>query len=607
MEELIRRKLDVANATSLILNKMPAIIEAFVTFYGESERANIESKFKNMQIICYCPPSDIKETIEAGKRAKRKQLIDQYLISIQRVLQKPTSELITLFFGVEENDGHIQMGKELYPTPIESYIAYKNGSLSGIEKIKNYPNAVRLLRGVYPDINEQEIDEVIESGKVADLNECISLYLKMVDEYRKYELSFVPYISYNEKCQQLEDLLRKSYLKKIIAMLADLFTKEELEKIDSRLGMFCSFIGLTTLGGKISNFFGISFEHPAPIEAFSKESETKLQNSSRDEQLSIKQERIKYFKNLGIDLGDDYEAYVSNQQTKAIWPTPDLAQRVKSTREQTYREMINEYYQSLPEYQENRRIIDALGLINKDDEYNAATYFHKRTQISANLRRTETGVELFPIMVINTGSLTGYEDQRLLHELQHAYEMGITSFDEKKYSSIAGWDEETRVISKEAIPTVSLENHQPRERELLSEVINELIGQEVHGILNQMGCFIFNDEFNTKIAGGTTYENANFLVHDFYEKYKKAIIASRKPGNISVLYEAVGKENYDALNGLVNEFHQQFRGFAYSILKNEIETNQETSNTRKYNEFVARRDRILAKMEEHSQTRGTKT
>ena len=45
MNEITKRKL---NSTQTIIDNLPKLIEAFVSFYGEKEREFIEDKFKNI-------------------------------------------------------------------------------------------------------------------------------------------------------------------------------------------------------------------------------------------------------------------------------------------------------------------------------------------------------------------------------------------------------------------------------------------------------------------------------------------------------------------------------------------------------------------------------
>ena len=73
MNEITHNKL---NSTEAITKNLPKIIEAFVTFYGESERENIENKFKNMLVIGYCKPEKIMNIIYSDQKQKSLELID---------------------------------------------------------------------------------------------------------------------------------------------------------------------------------------------------------------------------------------------------------------------------------------------------------------------------------------------------------------------------------------------------------------------------------------------------------------------------------------------------------------------------------------------------
>lgn len=66
---------------------------------------------------------------------------------------------------------------------------------------------------------------------------------------------------------------------------------------------------------------------------------------------------------------------------------------------------------------------------------------------------------------------------------------------------------------------------------------------------------------------------------------KKEIIESRLTGNMQVLFDAVGEENFEALNYLVNEDYQA--------------TNTSTKTTL-HDDIVKRRDSILNKMSLHN-------
>ena len=67
------------NSTETIISSIPKIIEAFVTYYGESERENIENKFKNMLIIGYGSPDQTMSLIRDDKKQKSSELINSLL------------------------------------------------------------------------------------------------------------------------------------------------------------------------------------------------------------------------------------------------------------------------------------------------------------------------------------------------------------------------------------------------------------------------------------------------------------------------------------------------------------------------------------------------
>ena len=137
-----------------------------------------------------------------------------------------------------------------------------------------------------------------------------------------------------------------------------------------------------------------------------------------------------------------------------------------------------------------------------------------------------------------------------------------------------------------------------------NEIINELIAQEISEIMSQYRQYIFNTKEDKKITGGTSYERTKFLVKNFYETYKKEILESRKDGNIEIIYNAVGKENFEELNQLFHEYNEHFNiGFGMLQVYEDLENNVKTELTQKFKELVARRNNILAKMEEHNKTK----
>ena len=70
------------------------------------------------------------------------------------------------------------------------------------------------------------------------------------------------------------------------------------------------------------------------------------------------------------------------------------------------------------------------------------------------------------------------------------------------------------------------------------------------------------------------------------DTYKNEFIESRKNGNLSVVLDVIGKENFEALNDLFYEF-SLFRIYQY------LDAGKETEETIKFNEICSKRNEIL--------------
>ena len=93
-----------------------------------------------------------------------------------------------------------------------------------------------------------------------------------------------------------------------------------------------------------------------------------------------------------------------------------------------------------------------------------------------------------------------------------------------------------------------------------------------------------------------------FIVRDFYNTYKKEIIESRKNGDMTQLFEVVGKENFESLNELFHEFYKEFSGANYYSLMNDLIEKRETERTKKRAEIIMKKDKIFEAMQEHSKS-----
>ena len=95
------------------------------------------------------------------------------------------------------------------------------------------------------------------------------------------------------------------------------------------------------------------------------------------------------------------------------------------------------------------------------------------------------------------------------------------------------------------------------------------------------------------------------MVKEFYNTYKKEIIESRRTGDMTELFNTVGKENFESLNNLFHEFYETFPGMTFYSVINSINKKEENEQTKKFYNIVAKRNEIIAAMEAFSQKKSS--
>lgn len=537
MTENISKKF---NATKVIHDKMPQIVDAFVEFYGEDEREYIEDRFKNLYIVGYGNPESYKRIIFNNDKKVEEYLQEKILTTLRIPKEQKRKFLTALFDGLDSFNNKA--------TPIECYIACLNGNINDY----TCTNATKLLNYYGKNVEARTLIRFLGESGYEELKPVVKAYQEALEEYNQYIQQTKLYRNYIEKCDELYKKLENKYTKEFIYKIKDVFTKDELSKIDEYLELKYPISGSSP---KAKNYIGINpLISPALIDAFSSDSERIAQREDTWRKRSIIQDRIAYFKNFGINLGDNYQKYELNKDAQALIPSQELVERIQKIREDTRNQMLIEFYENLPEYIKYRKEIDELKLLDREDNFDAKAYHQNLTFACPNLTFDGHSYHLKQLSFISMGGRPEYLDINIVHELNHTLELSLKEVFPKGYLCTSGWDilEGTITEEKENITNIdSKRNHRPYE--LFNEIVNELISQEICTIMHQKGNYILNTKEDAKIANGTTYELMKFLVIDFYDEYKKWIIASRKDGNMDILFEQVGKENFDKLNQLINE------------------------------------------------------
>ena len=130
--------------------------------------------------------------------------------------------------------------------------------------------------------------------------------------------------------------------------------------------------------------------------------------------------------------------------------------------------------------------------------------------------------------------------------------------------------------------------------------MNEYIAQEISKGMQERGTFVFDTKDNATYINTTSYESFFFLIDEFFQEFKKEILASRRHGNIDAIWNAVGKENFEALNDIISEYCEHFSApFALHKLFESIKKGEETEDTKYASEMRNRRIEVLEKMRMH--------
>ena len=628
------------NATKILNDNLNNFINVFTMYYGEDLKDEIVEKFNQMMFIGYQKPEDIKRLITNEKEKLSNNLLhiifDKYNINndLKKILLGygnffdafEYSPIIKYYnwlndFKLGKDERINQLDNEVYELflkyiPNLDYNNYKN-RLFTEDELKQIPSfifnninlvineeenfkkqtleIIKFLSQIFPEINENNYLEYLNSGKL-DILEKISLdCISKKKEYDKYvNDNYLQVLSIIDKMNQIKSTYKTKFYLELINEFKELLNEEDFLKFqeyqDKKLGSLYSIDGIKVM-------FGDYLTDESALVFFSEKynvllNDNKTSNYRKEE---IKKQRINYFKYMGYNLGDDYNNYIQDSQILEIWPSSDLVSNLISKKEYYQKKVEEEYYNSYPIYQEIRDKINKLGLLDIDS-FNKDAYLNNLTSVNPNVVMKNGKYYLYSLILIYE-DMPKDADKKIIHELNHLFELFLLSVDDNKYQMITGWDYINGSFKDSSMKD---SNENKRDYELFSEIINELIAQEITEMMHNQGIYIFNTVEDAVIKGTTSYEDTFILVKDFFSLYKNDIILSRRNNNIKIILDKVGKDNFDNLNQLIIDFTNQLGGLNRLNLFDDLNVGRETERVKIYREMLNRRDVILARMQEYS-------
>ena len=641
------RILRFINGNEEIKKVIPMYIEAFVKFYGEECREEIEEKFNSLLCLGYQTPESIKRGIDQYEQKQTEKLVEPIFektnIPIKKLIEgksfkyrniMPIDYLYKLMdlysLGEEERkqkayeDGYdsvnciVHMSKEEYdelyktkqiPERLNNLPEWaKNNILYAIDDNRSkreydraYKNAEDLLKEIIPNITEDNYDELLDNDKIKELLSIRDEFEKANQDYKKITDELAPYYEEIEEIektrQETEEKLYREFLKENI----DLFPENQKSQIEDYISG-----KQTYLDYELKKLIGTKEIANSNIDSFSEEAENILNdsNSSSWRIHDIQEERIKFFKIMGLDLGNNYEDYINNPEAKKLITSKERIEKLTESRNNYKNKFNNMFYTSQRRHKQLLKEVEERNYVDKDTPINANLYTDNCgfvAFISPNYVKTENGYKTSSMLAVNFSNFDNeYLDHTIVHELNHVMETSLALANDKAYEFYCGWDilsEEVSTVQSDEVDTITIKDK--RKYELFNEIINELIAQEISKIMHEENMYVLDDKDNSKYKGGTGYDASAFLVREFFDEFREAILNSRRNGNIQAIFDEVGKENFDALNDLFTIYNENFAGLKVYSLYSALHKGEDTPATRKYYELCDKRDEILEKMIKH--------
>jgi len=637
------------NGSENLRKAIPQFIEAFVSFYGEELREEIEKKFSNTFFIGFQTPESIAICLEKLEDLKTKSLIEEIIkqtnsnLTVEDIIghnyggysfRYPNSHSINEFINFWEQYKLGEIGRKeqlikkgyeivkrifpnmseeeyreifrtkkipekyeklLVPT-IKSNIEYYLNEKEHEDIFKSSFRSIKpFLEKIDPTINILNFDEKVKEGLFEKINFIVEKYQEAKKEYDSYIEQFSSFYEQVEEANKNRELYLKEVFIDFIKENIDLIPEEKRKNLEE---FYQNPSQTYIIDTYVPYIFGNSLNGTSGLDSFTEANDELLKSSKDKETIQyIQRKRIEFFKKNGLDLGDDYDAYVNSTDAKKIWPKKERVKSFFESKEKFINIFNNKFYTSLSSYRKIIEEVDKIGLINKDDGIDAHIFTNKQRCIVPNLR-DNNGYVLSPLLIFNFDNYDDNTiDHKIVHELNHIFELYLTNIFMDKYEGYCGWDYLEDTISQERVKEVdTINNREKRKYELFNEIINELIAQDISKKMHQENHYIFDNPNNSQYQHTTAYDDTKFIVNDFYNEFKDTIIKSRRNGNINVIYEEVGKENFEELNSLFDIYFNNFSGFKIYHVLDDIKESKDTELTRIYYDLVNRKNKIMDKM-----------
>ncbi len=599
-----------------IQSRIPDIIDAYTKVYGTEHRDVIEKRMSQICYIMYNDLNGICNYVSFLETCKQKELGIKFLqeigIDVSKYqerglvedLDEDTNALLKgyidgHYWGINSDLKHDPIGIKAWYPPKEEEKPNQERIEDGRIKFLNF------LRGEGNEpITKETFQAFCETDEYKELLGRIEGYLqiheRLLEEYESYKQSqeIAPYQQYVEDETKRRDNLHKQQrlvLYEQISIDMPPLTRNYLpDSIKKFLDSKCS-----TIEEKSNMFLGTDIGMKLYVEYFSQEDEDKLNDSSvnQTDKDNIWWYRAQYFESLGVvdknilyfDSEKDFCDYCLQQEgVIELVPPVKLVEKISQFRIERYKEFQENFIQGSPDFIRNMRIV-ADTPSNRD-----AIYTRIRDKVVGITG--EFGDKGFSPILFYTVTDTngGVLDYVMLHEISHAIEA-------EAYLGIgyrSGFDYVVGDVS-----SANPYNSQKRKYERLNENITDILAIEAKQILHGQGIYILEPKEHVRAELSDREDsiiyNTSRITRDmlstFMTSYRAPILQARIFGDMKVLYDIIGAENFESLNNVINKVDYMCTN---EQLPRKLKSNQnEDSLVVEYNEQLSKLEQIYADME----------
>lgn len=558
-------------------DKIPILIECFVEFYGEKYRDIITERLNNTDIYFYRSPDNLKQSLNTEYRnlliEKEKDFLDKCNIPYNDKL------LSSISIGdVEDN-----LFKFLY----NYWEKEKNDTVKPFDTAM-YNNSVKTFFSFFDEYSQNDKDKFLES-----LKENSKWYSFLVATMNDFKESNAEYYDYINKCKQLkEELTSKSRIDFLLS-IKDALNSSDREKVIAAKDNPSMFDYRSLDCNEL--LFSLSPEFPGTIAAFSSEANKTLESDENEfSKMRIKDNRIAYFKSMGLDLGDDYEAYITSEEAIKLTPKEEIVDAIENKRIEAVKERDKEFITNTTEYKSIEQSLSSKGF--HDDtgfEYSIYSKNFGLTFVGPNYIMKDGKPFLKPnVFISQDPNNLQYLDLFIIHELNHVVELELLEANNEKTVYRSGFDIAENYVDEELQKEA---DSKKRSYELFNEIINQKNAEAITTILHDKGIALVPSPEGCYDKGRCSYTFGNILLNQFYDDFKNDLIEARINGNLDSFYEKIGRENIEDLNKLCSELLSIPQGKRYSLF-NYLENGIDNDLTRQYHSILDRKDDVYSKI-----------